>query len=144
MFKKKQVLIVISIAVTCFLIGTMFNVMASDGGGSPWDKVWTVISGLESRVETLEGQLPQQGFLTAPAYDSGWVDVIPAFHYFEHSLGTTEVFVYLQGHFWRDGVLSIENHGEFDWMWLNTTHISVHPGHDVDQIRVMIWKISEP
>lgn len=57
MFKKKQVLIVVSIAIICFLMGTMFNVMANDSGGSPWDKIWTAISGFESKVDSLNASL---------------------------------------------------------------------------------------
>jgi len=51
---KRQVTIMISIATVSFLIGTMFNVMAMDSGGNPWDKVWTAISELQARVNALE------------------------------------------------------------------------------------------
>lgn len=60
LFKKKQVLVVVSIAITCFLIGSMFNVMASDSSGSPWDKVWTTISELQDRVQTLNESMPKK------------------------------------------------------------------------------------
>ena len=40
-------------------MGTMFNVMANDGGGSPWDKIWTAISGFESKVDSLNVSLTE-------------------------------------------------------------------------------------
>lgn len=57
LFKKKQVLAVLSIVVASCLVGTMFDVNFAikgkdedNGDGSPWDRVWTAISELESRA----------------------------------------------------------------------------------------------
>jgi len=152
MLKKKQVLTIVSIAAMSFLIGTMFSVMASDGG-SPWDRVWASITGLESRVETLEEQSLPQGFITAPAYDSGWVHLNNGWSTFQHGLDTTEVFVYITGNesnaippyinqlwmsdssaWWR-----IESENEL-LLYLS----SGCSQHDYNFVRVRIWKISEP
>ncbi len=92
MIKKKHVVAVVSIAFLSFLVGTTFQfiTMASDGG-NPFDA-------LESRIEALEAQAPPSGFLTAPAYDSGW-QAITADTYLTltHNLGTKELFVYMVG-----------------------------------------------
>ena len=53
MLEKKQVVAMVSVALICFLIGTS---MASDGG-NPWDKVWTVIFGLQVEVGSLNTSL---------------------------------------------------------------------------------------
>ena len=55
MLRKKQVVAIVSIALTCFLIGTS---MASDGG-SPWNRVWEAISGLQNRVSVIEEEANQ-------------------------------------------------------------------------------------
>jgi len=59
MFKKKQMLIVSSIVVTSFLLGSMFNMnsIASGGSSSPWDKVWTAVSELQTRVDGINDTL---------------------------------------------------------------------------------------
>lgn len=148
MFKKKQVLVVVGISITCFLIGIMFNVMATDGG-NPWNIVWTninelqgTVEALEAKVETLEGQLPQQGFLTAPAYDSGWVfSNEPTV--LNHNLGTTEVFVYLVGKT-TEGITHYYYGQDIQWWSLTSTHIKIHAAAaSIQAFRVMIWKISE-
>ena len=46
MFRKKQVVVIASIALVCFLIGTS---MASDGS-NPFDKIWKAINDLEART----------------------------------------------------------------------------------------------
>jgi len=99
MLSRKQVIVIMSMAVVSFLFGTMFNFTTTVTGdsGSPWDRVWTTISELQSRVEILEDQSLPEGFVNAPAYDSGWVSTIgktmPMI--FEHGLGTTNVLVYV-------------------------------------------------
>jgi len=92
--KKKQVVIMVSIAVVSFLIGTS---MATDGG-NPFVALWDAVYGLESRIEALENQSPPLGFMGAPAYDSGW-QAITADSYLTltHNLGTKELFVYMIG-----------------------------------------------
>lgn len=134
--------------------------MASDSSGSPWDRVWTAISGLETRVETLENQLPQQGYITAPAYDSGWI-LVPwggdggwsfwgNYIIVTHGLGTTNVIVDVQYKNNQGPVEGIQHvSGELDetngWFNLNSSHIwiftgKVSPGFQ-NYIRVRIWKI---
>jgi len=113
----------------------MFNVMANDNSGSPWDKIWTAISGLETKVETLEGQLPPQGFVSAPAYDSGWQSAHPDGTFdVVHNFETMDVFVL---------VLLLQ--GAESWAptdsWriadINKIHVTTW---DYDY-RIIIWKI---
>ena len=136
----------VGIAIISFVIGSMFNVMASDGGGNPWDKVWTEISELESKVETLEGQLPQQGFLTAPAYDSGWLPVTPEWITLEHGLNTTEVFVYVIQNYTEHGINQFRYGEGLTWVRLTYNEVIVIADGwtEPTEVRVMIWKISEP
>jgi len=159
--KKKQVLTMMSIAVVSFLFGTTFSFTATVTGdsGSPWDNVWTTISELQSQVETLtdqvetlEEQLQPQGFMTAPSYDSGWVSAFDPgsiYHTFEHGLNTTNVLVSVvsndddlginQVWYWSEG-------GRMRWFNLTKNNIllEIHGSVPSDEIRVMIWKISEP
>jgi hypothetical protein len=143
LFKKKQVLVVISIAITCFLIGTMFDVMASESAGNPWDQIWTSINELESKVETLEEQLSQQGFLTAPAYDSGWIclqQYMPKI--LTHNLDTTNVFVYITD---SEGTSIWFTRTMVHWVIESANAMSVQVNYDTTvKFRVQIWKISEP
>lgn len=153
MFKKKQVLAMVGIAILSFVIGSMFNVMANDSGGNPWDKVWTSINELESKVETLEAQLPQQGFLTAPAYDSGWIDVWGNWgtHTFEHGLNTTDVFVYILRKHSHNGIqpfwaYEVAGGNEY-WRPLTRQNITLFinmAGGLSDEIRIRMWIIPEP
>jgi len=64
MDNRKQVITVVSIAVISFLIGTLFNMNLPAIGkdddnddGSPWDKVWTTISELQSKIVSLNTSL---------------------------------------------------------------------------------------
>jgi len=50
---------VVGIAVISCLVGTMFNVMATDTGGNPWDKVRAIINELQDRVSTIEEEANQ-------------------------------------------------------------------------------------
>jgi hypothetical protein len=50
---KKQVLIIVSVALASFLIGTTFSAMALDGE-NPFVKIWQAINNLQGRVENLE------------------------------------------------------------------------------------------
>jgi hypothetical protein len=50
---RKQVLIITSVALASFLIGTMFSVMAVDGE-NPFARIWQAISNLQTRVTALE------------------------------------------------------------------------------------------
>ena len=93
MLRKRQVAVVVSIAVVSFLIGTS---VATDGG-NPFDRLWAALSGLESRVEALEEQSIPQGFVTAPAYDTGWTNFGGSGGnlYVEHNLNTRDILVYI-------------------------------------------------
>ncbi|TET28186.1 MAG: hypothetical protein E3J73_01205 [Candidatus Bathyarchaeum sp.] len=54
MFKKKQVLSLISIAVISLLIGTALNVMTmATDGGNPFDNIWEAIDELNQTVKSL-------------------------------------------------------------------------------------------
>jgi len=158
MFKKKQVLAMVGIAIVSFVIGSMFNVMANDGGGSPWDKIWTNMSELQSRVETLENQSLPQGFINAPAYDSGWISISHGRTTLTHNLNTTNVLIYLIGNsslsirqfhqisVGGDNMVSGEYHGVC-WLKLTETTIDINRFQEDTnwpKARIMIWKISEP
>ena len=95
----------------------------------------------------------EPGYLVAPAYDSGWIDVLGNYSWWSlwHGLNTTEVFVY-----------AIRNNSEYsinqftpagvtfsvEWLWLSdnelTVRIAPFVGLTYDEVRFMIWKISEP
>lgn len=116
---------------------------------------------LQIRVTSLEENLMlPHGFVSAPAYDSGWVSLpngSPGVT-LQHGLNTKEVFVYMIGKSPED-VIHIYKYG---WDWANTrmtgaywfnltdTEITVWRGRDDyllrdnwDQTRIMIWKIPE-
>jgi len=92
LFKKKQFLTVISIAVMSFLIGTTFNIMsfAEDSDGNPFDEIWEAIYQLQAQVqslnqtiESLKAQIPKKPMVIT-VYDpwkrglpyEQWVDTI--------------------------------------------------------------------
>ena len=92
------------------------------------------------------------GWLPAPAYDSGWRDVLPGdgqWVTFKHNLNTTEVLVYYVRNNSQEFVTQLK-YG--DWMqWSKLTENEINLRVDwlgglltYDKIRVMIWKISEP
>lgn len=92
------------------------------------------------------------GWLPAPAYDSGWIDVLPdhgRWVTFEHNLNTTEVLVYYVRNNSQEFVTQLK-YG--DWMqWSKLTENEINLRVDwlggpltYDKIRVMIWKIAEP
>jgi len=151
MLSRKQVIVIMSIAVVSFLFGTMFNFTTTVTGdsGSPWDRVWTRMDEIQSRVEILEEQSLPQGFVKAPAYDSGWttISAITRKVTLTHNLGTTEVFVYIMGrqfradsiHQWHDG----DDVGYWYDLDISQITISGRKGSMWDQVRVMIWKIPE-
>ncbi len=92
------------------------------------------------------------GFLPAPAYDSGWVDVPPGYGQwitFEHNLNTTEVLVYFIRNNSEELVTQL-NYGEWmQWSKLTENEISVvvqwaATPLTYDEMRIMLWKISKP
>ena len=153
MLKKKQVITVVSIAAISFLIGTLFNMNFIVSGGKGKDKdedLWKAISELESRVETLEEQLLPQGFMTTPAWDSGWLHLNNGWSTFQHGLNTTEVFVYITG---------LEPNGYINQLWMSDSSAwwriesenelllylsSERSQRDYNFVRVMLWRIPEP
>ncbi len=153
MIGKKQAVMITSIALICFLIGTS---MASNGG-NPFDQIWEAFYGLESRIEVLENQSLPLGFMGPPAYDSGWMAVSPGGVICEHNLGTNELFVYMVGR-WVNSDLHQMLYGGFayyyDGEWYNDgaswwaqsiNQILVHRAPDDirwEEIRVYIWVIS--
>jgi hypothetical protein len=68
LFKKKQVLIILSIAVMSFLLGTSFHNLTIAriwwGEYDPWYEVAQDITNLEKRVESLESRTPNKGFIS--------------------------------------------------------------------------------
>jgi len=94
----------------------------------------------------------EPGFLVAPAYDSGWIDVTAYTLWLWHGLNTTEVFVYVIRNNSEYGVNQYTPAGvtfPVEWHHLRENSISVRiapitPTPSYDEIRVMIWKISEP
>jgi len=145
--------------LSAVMISQVFSVVTD--GGNPFDTIWEAISGLESRVETLEEQSPPPGFLSAPAYDSGWVAFNPGQGVtLEHNLGTRELFVYMVGlhidhdvvhqmAYGSDSYLDRDDNLYKEWgarWWLpsdNTIYVSRRQA-DLwwQEIRVYIWVIS--
>jgi len=153
LIKKRQIVAIVSIAVVSFLVGTMFNVTVATDGGNPFDSLWEVLCGLESRIEALEEQSLPQGFVTAPAYDSGWVTIEPDETLtLSHNLNTTEVFVYLIGKWGYNAKIHQRAYGSVDswgafWYDLDSKRIRVNRRTNDgtwDYIRVMIWRLPEP
>lgn len=98
------------------------------------------VNTLEARVEELEGQMLPQGFVSVPAYDSGWTTATVGWNCFEHNLGTTEVFLHIQER-GPDG--NIRNYGDLIWQYLTNMYIDVYTPHGFD-LRVIIWIVQEP
>jgi multiple sugar transport system substrate-binding protein len=63
MLKKKQIIVIVTIALVSFLMGTMLNInsvaIGSDDYGIPFDKIWEAIYGLQARVTSLEERQEQ-------------------------------------------------------------------------------------
>jgi len=172
MIKKRYV--VISFLAFC-LTATLFIGLATSGKKP--NPVWTAIYELQTKVDTLnasnldllnrvemlENQILPQGFVSAPAYDSGWGNLSHGMTTFTHNLGTTEVFVYMIGKDIEGYPLYVGIH-QFDYggnrfydtryrhfgaVWRNLTNTTIEIrrfDNDVnwEQVRIMIWKISEP
>lgn len=93
------------------------------------------------------------GWLSAPAYDSGWIDPkvpTPPF-IFQHNLNTRNLYVYVIGKYVINATtyeIHQVKYGEaIFWKILseNTIEIYVNMGYDIyTYFRVMLWKISEP
>jgi hypothetical protein len=178
---KKQVGMIVSIAVVSFLIGTS----VATEGGNPFDALWETIHNLQSdvsdlnaslveqtnrtdslnasyldllnRLEALEEQTLPQGFVTAPAYDSGWINISAGGgKTLNHNLNTTRLLVYFIGYTsipTNEGAINQMGYGGFTrnhygayWCELNDTTIDVRResgDQRWEQFRVMIWRIPE-
>jgi hypothetical protein len=92
------------------------------------------------------------GWLPAPAYDSGWVDVPTGYGQwmtFNHDLNTTDVLVYYVRNNSAELVTQLSYGDWMQWSKLTENEISVvvqwaASPLTYDQIRVMLWKISQP
>lgn len=155
---RKQVLIVVCIAFTSFLIGTMFRTDYFASGKPP--SVWDAINQLQTQVNALTTTVSEQqaqiaelqtqiGILNAtklgtPNYDSGWVLSDGNEIILSHNLGTAEVLVYLVGR----NSLSEPVNGPYGvpedtlkWGSLTTTQITLFGRYGNKYVRVMLWKI---
>jgi len=70
MLKKKQIVVIATIALVSFLIGAMLNVsaMAINNGGNPFDKMWEAIYDLQAQTTSLEERQDQ----TEKSLDEIW------------------------------------------------------------------------
>ncbi len=163
MLKKRYM--VVGILAFC-LTTTLFIGIATSGKKE--DPLWTTISELQADVDSLNATIAEQeariselesqpttGFLSRPAYDSGWTSIAKDQEIiFYHNLNTTEVLVYIigcAGGEWADyGIHQIEYGGAWygdvgaGWCQINNTAIHVIRGHNDNvwhSVRVMIWKI---
>ena len=134
MLRTRQVAVVVSIAVVSFLIGTS----VATEGGNPFDQIWDAFNGLESRVETLEEQSIPQGFVTAPAYDTGWTNFGGSGGnlYVEHNLNTRDILVYM-------GYANRSQSAGWTYRDLNTIQIHRDTINIHYLLRVMIWRIPD-
>jgi len=147
--RRKRIVTLATVVVVSFLLGSAFSciTLAKDGSGNPFDKIWEAIFALEDRVDSI-GSCDNAGFVSSPAYDSGWVSVGGGEIVFTHDLGTTDVFVYLTGKD-LDDTLGIHQYeyGGVAWAYwhnLDETNITVTADSPWDYIRVMIWEIQQP
>ena len=95
----KRIIKIGTIIAVLFLAGTLITVSGVPNG-DPWQEVWDAISGLQDRVQTIENQLPQPGFMNTYAYDSGWINItgmVGQNIVFNHNLGSSDIIVEIQG-----------------------------------------------
>ena len=96
----------------------------------------------------------EPGFLVAPAYDSGWIDILGNYSWWSlwHGLNTTEVFIYAIRNNSVYGISQMTPAGatfSVEWLALSDNELTVRvavisPYPSYDYVRFMIWKISEP
>jgi hypothetical protein len=112
---------------------------------------------LQKRVDELEAET--SGFISAPAYDSGWV-AIPngTFMTFHHELDTTELFVYVVGRYesaqrpahqvyYGGNLVATGTYRGLCWYLANKDNLVAYrypDDLDWELVRVMLWKIPEP
>ena len=167
---KKQLLVILSVAVASFLIGTMFSTNYLASGKPP--SVWDAINELQAKVNSLTNTVTEQQTqiselqtqvdilnatkLGTPDYDSGWTPIAQGeLTTFVHGLGTTEVIVYAigrqVGYNNQYDIHQRDYGGNLDagvyWNWLTENSIEVvRKSNDGtwSEVRVMLWKIAEP
>jgi hypothetical protein len=104
------------------------------------------------------GEQGPAGMLGAPDFDSGWIGIGTGETYFEHNLGTQDLFVYMIGKI--GGILV--HQGGYGGIYYYTTEMTYEGAvwttyglnyvsvtrylHDTswDEVRVLIWKLPEP
>jgi len=157
----------IGISKTTFIVGLIVAILASSvlstGIATQWaigpqgpkgDKGDTGLQGPQG-PQGLPGEPGlgvELGFLVAPAYDSGWIDILGNYSWWPlwHGLNTTEVFIYAIRNNSEYGINQMSIVGvSIEWLWLSENELTVrvaeiipHPSYDF--VRFMIWKISEP
>ena len=57
MLKKRQAIMMVSIAVVSFVIGTTFNVTVASNGGNPFDNIWEILRVHQGKLEILEARV---------------------------------------------------------------------------------------
>ena len=86
------------------------------------------------------------GWLSKPAYDSGWVPIQKGtWTSFQHNLSTNELFVYMLGSDILEGIYAPWD-DRARWRSTSENEISIYARYGIetfDTIRVMIWNISE-
>lgn len=127
---KRNTVIMITVAGIFFLLGTLANIASSWLGRRPIP----MINGYTST-----------GYISRPAYDSGWMEWNGSTMTLCHNLNTTEVVVYLIGKNEASPLaINIIEYGRYAYWWgLTSTHISLQNPciEGWHQVRVMIWKI---
>jgi len=90
------------------------------------------------------------GFLPAPAYDSGWVQIGYPYgpYILEHNLHTTEVLIYAYSNTseWVGFYCGYWGSNHHLWWYFNDTTLSVYADPFTlgshDQFRIMMWKLT--
>ena len=86
------------------------------------------------------------GWLSKPAYDSGWMSIQKgAWTTFQHNLSTNELFVYVLGNDDVEGIYAPWD-DRARWRIISENELLVYVRYGIetfDMIRVMIWNISE-
>ena len=89
MLKKKQTIMVVTIALASFLLGTMFGVvtMATGECGNPFEAIWEAIFDLDERLKAVEEKIPPTITVIGP-WSGGEMDAfMPVLQAFEEKTG---------------------------------------------------------
>lgn len=171
---NKRDLAVVALATFC-LTATLFLIIPSRSqtpeGYNPWfdlnddgsiNILESIIIGnhfLTSGTPINKSEIAVSGYMSKPAYDSGWQNISQGqYKIFNHFLNTTDVLVYMMGKINVSaspyihqvdygGELNVVYYGGAWWQDLTESTITVHRRpNDPNwcQVRVMIWKLPEP